>query len=200
MAIQNRRGIYGKFDPSKMLPGEWAVVLSGDPNVSDGKAVYICFSAGDVKQIATVQDMMEIINREITDKKPDLIEDIVNSAVGEVKVILADAEKTIAQVKVATDNANNAATEASTAASLAGVAAQSATQAVEAASRATEAANKAADSAVEAISAANEAATDASSAAIAANEAAERANAAAGGKVIEFCSTEVAVSAVRALF
>ena len=32
MAIQMRRGEYGKFDPEKLLPAEWAVVLSGDPN------------------------------------------------------------------------------------------------------------------------------------------------------------------------
>ena len=42
MAIKNRRGPYNKFDPTKLLPGEWAVVLSGDPHASDGLACYMC--------------------------------------------------------------------------------------------------------------------------------------------------------------
>ena len=32
MAVQTRRGAYENFDPSKLLAGEWATVLSGDPN------------------------------------------------------------------------------------------------------------------------------------------------------------------------
>lgn len=63
MAIQHRRGVYNKFDPSKLLPGEWAVVLSGDPDVADGRAVYICFAAGDVKRLTTYEDMNDIILR-----------------------------------------------------------------------------------------------------------------------------------------
>ena len=57
MAIQSRRGAYGDFDPDKMLPGEWASVLKDDPKAQDGKAVYMCFSAGDVKRMATYEDM-----------------------------------------------------------------------------------------------------------------------------------------------
>lgn len=51
MAIQMRRGEYSKFDAESMLPGEWAVVLSGDSSAIDGKAVYICTSAGVTKRI-----------------------------------------------------------------------------------------------------------------------------------------------------
>ena len=61
MAIQNRRGAYGDFDPSKLLPGEWAVVLSGDTNASDGLACYMCFKAGVVKRMATYEDMIDNI-------------------------------------------------------------------------------------------------------------------------------------------
>lgn len=59
MAIQNRRGVYDKFDPQKMVPGEWAVVISGDEHAIDGKAVYMCFAAGNVKRMATYEDMKE---------------------------------------------------------------------------------------------------------------------------------------------
>ena len=45
MAIQHRRGIYSRFDPSRLVAGEWAVVLSGDPDAKDGKAAYGCFAA-----------------------------------------------------------------------------------------------------------------------------------------------------------
>lgn len=57
MAIQSRRGAYADFDPNKMLPGEWAVVTSGDPNDPDGRAIYLCYIAGIVERMATYEDM-----------------------------------------------------------------------------------------------------------------------------------------------
>ncbi|MBR0411051.1 MAG: hypothetical protein IJI25_08635 [Eubacterium sp.] len=57
MAIQHRRGTYLNFNPSSLKPGEIAFVLSGDPDTNDGKAVYACFSAGDVKRMATHDEM-----------------------------------------------------------------------------------------------------------------------------------------------
>lgn len=63
MAIQNRRGPYKKLDTTKLKPGEYAIVLQDDPFCADGKAVYICFKAGDTKRMATYEDMKEnIIN------------------------------------------------------------------------------------------------------------------------------------------
>lgn len=56
MAIQMRRGQFEQFDPSRLLPGEWAVVLSGDSGASDGRTAYICFAAGDVKRVLTDGD------------------------------------------------------------------------------------------------------------------------------------------------
>lgn len=68
MAIQNRRGVYSDFTPSKMVPGELAVVQSGDPNNSSGKAVYAAFGAsGDVKRLATEDDLGSI-DTELSDK------------------------------------------------------------------------------------------------------------------------------------
>lgn len=57
MAIQNRRGIYTDFDPSKLKPGEFAVVQSGDTTSTDGKAIYICVSAGNVKRLASLDEL-----------------------------------------------------------------------------------------------------------------------------------------------
>ena len=60
MAIQNRRGAYTDFDPSKMLPGEYAVVLSDDPNGNEGYAIYMCFSSGTVKRIVLEGDLADM--------------------------------------------------------------------------------------------------------------------------------------------
>ena len=71
MAIQMRRGEYSKFDAESMLPGEWAVVLSGDSSAIDGKAVYICTSAGVTKRMATIDDLAMVAanaNPEIFDQ------------------------------------------------------------------------------------------------------------------------------------
>ena len=87
MAIQNRRGNYEDFVPSKMLPGEFAVVQNGDPNATDGKAVYMAFQAGDVKRLATYNELQtevsnaaEEIAQDITDDFEQQITPLVNSA------------------------------------------------------------------------------------------------------------------------
>lgn len=79
MAIQERRGNYSDFDPEKMVPGEWATVLSGDPNASDGKSIYHCFSAGNVKRMATYEDMEDNINRATDNIKNEFLEGINNA-------------------------------------------------------------------------------------------------------------------------
>ena len=91
MAIQVRRGNYADFDPDKMLPGEWACVLADDPKVSDGKSVFICFSAGNVKRMATYEDMVAQFG--------DLTDDIVNQLTSQVNAVIIVANK-------AADNAN----------------------------------------------------------------------------------------------
>lgn len=53
MAIQMRRGQLKDFDANKMLPGEFAVTI--DEAVEDQK-VFMCFSAGTVKELATKDD------------------------------------------------------------------------------------------------------------------------------------------------
>lgn len=57
MAIQNRRGAYANFDPTKMVAGEFAVVQSDDPSASDGKAIYIAFAPNDIKRLATYNEL-----------------------------------------------------------------------------------------------------------------------------------------------
>ena len=59
MAILMRGGVYDDFDPNKLLPREFAVVLSNDTSTRDGKAIYICFGPGKVKRISTFEDMRD---------------------------------------------------------------------------------------------------------------------------------------------
>lgn len=91
MAIQVRRGNYADFDPDKMLPGEWACVLESDPVVEDGRSVFICFSAGNVKRMATYEDMVAQFG--------DMTDDIINQLTSEVNAVIIVANE-------AADNAN----------------------------------------------------------------------------------------------
>lgn len=74
--IQHRRGNYVDFDPQKMKPAELVVVQSGDPISSDGKGVYVGIQAGDVKRLATMDDMTDEINA-VTD---DIVEQVHEAA------------------------------------------------------------------------------------------------------------------------
>lgn len=115
MAIQNRRGVYSNFTPSKMVPGEFAVVQSGDPNAANGQAVYIAFQSGQVKRLATHED----IQTEIASATQEVAAEISQR----VEDAVAD------DVQAAQTAASNASTSASTASTKANEAAASATQA-----------------------------------------------------------------------
>lgn len=78
MAIQMRRGAYLDFDPSRMLPGELAVVLSGDDTTDTGKGIYICFSAGDVQRLSTYEEIVREINDAMADA-PEMAEMVTNA-------------------------------------------------------------------------------------------------------------------------
>lgn len=116
MAIQNRRGIYSNFDPSKMVEGEIAVVLSGDPGSSTGRSLYVCFAPGIVKRIADYEDAEDMINA--------VTEDIQASFLAAVNQAIDDAD-------AATDTATSAAQTAQTAAQTATTAADNANAAAQ---------------------------------------------------------------------
>ena len=80
MAIQMRRGAYVNFNPAKLMPGEWVVVVSGDSNAKDGKAAYICFAAGDVKRIATYEDMVDNVHDAVDQNNGAIIKEITDAA------------------------------------------------------------------------------------------------------------------------
>lgn len=80
MAIQMRRGAYVNFNPAKLMPGEWAVVVSGDSGAKDGKAAYICFAAGDVKRVATYEDMVYNVHDAVDQNNGAIIKEITDAA------------------------------------------------------------------------------------------------------------------------
>ena len=59
MAIQNRRGQSADYVPSKLLPGEFAVS-------QDNTKLYLCFTAGTVKEIALSDDVRQAIANSTT--------------------------------------------------------------------------------------------------------------------------------------
>lgn len=101
MAIQTRRGSYDDFDPAKMLPGELATVTSGDPGADDGRSVYACFAAGDVKRMATYEDMQENISQATQDVQEDFTAQLTQK--------ISQADTAISQAQSATSAANIAA-------------------------------------------------------------------------------------------
>ena len=88
MAIQMRRGKFTNFLPSKLQPGEWAIVQDEDPSASDGRSVYVAFAAGVVKRMATYTDMV------------DNCRDAIEQSIGDIKAKLtAKVEATNATVE-----------------------------------------------------------------------------------------------------
>lgn len=88
MAIRMRRGNKADFAPSRMLSGEFGVVV-------DNKEVYMTFAPGDVKQLMTVEDAEAIIDK--------AVDDATAEAKGYSDSAKASADEATAQVDLAKD-------------------------------------------------------------------------------------------------
>lgn len=82
MAIRMRRGQKADFDPTKMLPGEWAVAIDSN---TDNQIVWMCFAAGVVKRMGTYEDFKDMIR--------DATKDIRDEYVTEFNLILERIDK-----------------------------------------------------------------------------------------------------------
>ena len=111
MAIQSRRGAFGDFDPNKMLPGEWASVLKDDPKAQDGKSVYMCFAAGDVKRMATYEDM----KNNIQEATAEIIKQAKEEVTEDTKAAKESAAQAESSAKTAEEKASAAEKSASNA-------------------------------------------------------------------------------------
>lgn len=63
VTFQMRRGAYEDFDKDELSSGEPAAVLRGDPDVPSGKAFYVCFEAGDVRRMVSIEDLEIMLER-----------------------------------------------------------------------------------------------------------------------------------------
>ena len=101
MAIQHRRGFYRNFDPTRLVAGEWAVVLNDDPSAADGRAAYVCFGAGLVKRVATYEDMVDWL----ANLREETIDQVVIDAIAD---IVAECEQMMAAMDAAEANRSSA--------------------------------------------------------------------------------------------
>jgi hypothetical protein len=85
MAIQHRRGAYTNYDPTKLVPGEIAVVQSGDPIATDGKAVYIAITAGSAKRLILYDEAQGIVQNYVLEQTQDIIDDIHDGVEADVQ-------------------------------------------------------------------------------------------------------------------
>lgn len=111
MAIQTRRGAYDDFDPAKMLPGELATVTSGDPGADDGRSVYACFAAGDVKRMATYEDMEENIDQATQDVQEAFSAQLTQK-ISQADTAISQAQTAASAANIAAQGANEAKQEA----------------------------------------------------------------------------------------
>ena len=101
MAIQNRRGAYGNFDPTKMVAGEFAVVQDNDPNSTTGRSLYICFEPGVVKRVADYEDIQDMV-AEVAEQ---YVEDF-DEAVTALTTLVPEAETATAAAEAIVNNGN----------------------------------------------------------------------------------------------
>ena len=99
-------------------------MTEGDPHAFDGKAIYQCFSPGDVKRMATYEDMAD----QIEEAGGEVIDNHIEEKVGVALKACEDATKAAQDAKT---NADKAVSSANTAASSADTAAKSANEAAE---------------------------------------------------------------------
>ena len=96
MAIQNRRGSYTNFDPSKMVAGEFAVVQANDPNTSDGKAVYLALTSGVVMRLVFASEVSDLVDAAILENLDATLTETGKAAdAGAVGTAITNAKATI---------------------------------------------------------------------------------------------------------
>ena len=72
VTFQMRRGNHKDFNKERLVSGEPAAVLAGDPDVPSGKAFYVCFQAGDVRRMVSIEDLEIMVARgDFTGEKGD---------------------------------------------------------------------------------------------------------------------------------
>lgn len=103
MAITCRIGEYENLNKYKLANGEWAVVTSGDPNTTSGKAVYMCFAYGDIRRMCTIDDIAEVEASLLEGYREEMNASALEGAKGAVVELvgqpLAEIRKLVAEIE-----------------------------------------------------------------------------------------------------
>lgn len=96
MAIESKRmkqrgGAYGNFNKSQALDREFNIITGGDENASDGRAVYVSFSPGVTKRLATYEDMVDLFE-ELNEEELEKLAAAVNTATTRANTISSTLE------------------------------------------------------------------------------------------------------------
>lgn len=135
--IQVRRGLLKDFDPTKMLPGEWAVSIDSS---TSNQIVWMCFAPGVCKRMGTYEDFQNMIynatgeiieryedafgsileevntNAEAVSANTDIVlvakSDIINTYLPQIKSYVSNASASASEAKTYSENAKASASEA----------------------------------------------------------------------------------------
>lgn len=88
MAIQMRRGQRKDFQPTKLLPGEWAVSIDV---ATDNQIVWMCFAPGVTKRMGTYEDFKKQIE--------EATAEILDEYRTQLNIILAEVQQLAQQVR-----------------------------------------------------------------------------------------------------
>ena len=88
MAIQMRRGQRKDFQPTKLLPGEWAVSIDA---ATDNQIVWMCFAPGVTKRMGTYEDFKKQIE--------EATAEILDEYRTQLNIILAEVQQLAQQVR-----------------------------------------------------------------------------------------------------
>ena len=88
MAIQMRRGMRKDFQPTKLLPGEWAVSIDA---ATDNQIVWMCFAPGVTKRMGTYEDF----KKQIEEATAEILEEYR----AQLNIILAEVQQLAQQVR-----------------------------------------------------------------------------------------------------
>lgn len=83
-----RRGQRKDFQPTKLLPGEWAVSID---SITDNQIVWMCFAPGVTKRMGTYEDFKQQI--------AEASEEILNEYRTQLNIILAEVQQIAQQVR-----------------------------------------------------------------------------------------------------
>ncbi len=111
MAIQMRRGKYADFDPTKMLPGEWAVSLDEE---SGKQIVWMCFAPGVTKRMGTLEDFDVEIRDMFKPHLDSIKESETKAAVSETNAKQSENNAKVSETKAALSVVNASKSEANT--------------------------------------------------------------------------------------